>query len=115
MWTGGEILRCGERIYKKQFWFNEEEVMALKEKSSKAGMKECEFIRKILLGYELKEKPDERFYETIKQMRIISNNLNQIAKKAHALNYIDEVAYRKESENWHSFIEEVKDTYLVIK
>ena len=101
------------RTHKKQFWFNEEEVLTLKDKSFKAGMNESDFIRKMLLGYKLKEKPDDRFYESLKLMRSISNNINQIAKKAHSLNYIDEVAYKKEADKWHSFINDIKNKYLI--
>jgi len=114
MERGGK-LKCGSRTHKKQFWFNEKEVLALKEKSSKAGMNESDFIRKMLMEYKLKEKPDDRFYESMKLMRSMSNNLNQIAKKAHSLNYIDEVAYKKEADKWHSFINDIKDKYLINK
>lgn len=106
-------MRGGSRIYKKQFWFNEEEVLTLKNKSFSSGMNESDFIRKMLLGYQLKEKPDDRFYEYMKLLRTIANNLNQIAKKAHSLNYVDEVAYAKELDKLHDFIRKIKDTYLI--
>ncbi|MEI3402412.1 MAG: plasmid mobilization relaxosome protein MobC [Clostridia bacterium] len=37
----------------------------------------------------------------MKEMRAIGNNLNQIARKAHSLNFIDELLYRKEAEKWN--------------
>jgi len=104
-----------QREIKKQFWFNEEEAKILKDKAYKAGMTESNFIRKILLGYQLKEKPDATFYEVIKLMRSISNNINQIAKKAHSLNYIDEVAYKKEAARWCELLNNIKDKYLINK
>lgn len=109
----GEILKCGNRVYKKQFWFNEEEVLTLKDKAFKAGMNESDFIRRMLLGYKLKEKPDKEFYESIKLLRNVANNLNQIAKKANTLNYIDEVAYKKETDRLHNFITDIKDKFLI--
>ena len=56
-------MKCGNRVYKKQFWFNEEEVLTLKDKAFKAGMNESDFIRKMLMGYKLKEKPGKEFYD----------------------------------------------------
>lgn len=106
-------MKCGNRVYKKQFWFNEEEVLTLKDKAFKAGMNESDFIRRMLLGYKLKEKPDKEFYESIKLLRNVANNLNQIAKKANTLNYIDEVAYKKETDRLHNFITDIKDKFLI--
>ena len=55
------------RNIKKQFWFNDEECQALKDNSLKAGLTESEYIRKVIMGYKLKEKPDERFYENVEE------------------------------------------------
>jgi len=61
-------------------------------------MNESDFVRGLILGYKLKVKPDEEFYASIKLLRSISNNLNQIAAKAHSLGFVDELSYRKEVE-----------------
>ena len=101
------------RIYKKQFWLNQEELIALKTKAEKANMNESELVRKILLDYQIKEKPDEKFYEVMKYMRAISNNINQIAKKANSLNFIDEMFYKEEAIKWNDFIDKVKEEFLL--
>lgn len=69
------------RNKKKQFWFHEEECNILTINSTKAGLSESEYIRELLVGYKLKEKPDDRFYENLKVFRLLVNNMNQIAKK----------------------------------
>lgn len=101
------------RTHKKQFWFNDEEKYLLAKKSKEAGMKECDYVRKVVLGYKIKEKPDERFYNAIKMMRTTANNLNQIAKKAHTFGFIDELAYKKEVEKLNNFILDIKTKYLL--
>lgn len=103
------------RNIKKQFWFNEEECQILKEKSLKSGLTESEYIRKIIKGYKLKEKPDERFYETMKMLRNTANNLNQLAKRANLNGFIDEVAYKKEVEKLDDFIYEIKSKFLLFE
>lgn len=101
------------RIYKKQFWLNNEEVENLKIKSDKAGMNESEYIRKLILGYKLREKPDDRFYEVMKQLRLIGNNLNQIAKKANSLGFVDCQLYKQEVAKLDDFILDIKKHYLL--
>lgn len=100
------------RTHKKQFWFNDEEEAALIEKSFLSGMNESDFVRGLVLGYELKSKPDEEFYSSIKLLRSISNNLNQIATKAHTLGFIDKASYKEEVEKMDSIIDEIKSKFL---
>ena len=101
------------RTIKKQFWFNEEERDLLKKKAMDSGMNESEYIRKVVLGYKLKERPDDRFYDVMKTLRNTSNNLNQIATKAHALGFIDELAYKQEVEQLDKFIDDIKKQFLL--
>ena len=65
------------------------------------------------MGVKIREKPDNRFYEEMKQLRSIGNNLNQIAKKANSLNFIDYVSYQKETEKLNQFIIQIKKEFLL--
>ncbi len=38
----------------------------LKKKSKKVGVNESTLIRNLVMGFEPKEKPDERFYDSLK-------------------------------------------------
>jgi len=101
------------RVYKKNFWFNEEEKRILSEKSLSVGMNESDYIRSLVLDYKPKEKPDDRFYEVMKTLRNTSNNLNQIAKRANMLGYIDVSAYWQEVENLNRFIDQIRMKFLM--
>ena len=59
---------------------NEEENRILNEKVKKSGLNKSEFFRKIILDYQLKEKPDEKFYEILSQLRGMATNLNQMSR-----------------------------------
>jgi len=100
------------REIKKQFWLNEEEAKLLSKRANNAGLSESELLRFFIRGYEPREKPDDKFYESIKQLRLFGINLNQIAHKANATNVIDKDMYLRESENWHRFVESIKDEFL---
>ena len=66
------------RNIKINIFLNEEENKILNEKVKKSGLNKSEFFRKIILDYRLKEKPDEKFYEILSQLRGMATNLNQI-------------------------------------
>lgn len=68
------------RNIKINVFLNEEENNMLNEKTKKSGLNKSEFFRKIILDYQLKEQPDERFYEILSQLRGMANNLNQMAR-----------------------------------
>lgn len=101
------------RSIKKQFWLNEQENELLALNSTKAGLTESDYLRYIILGYTLKEKPDERFYEVMKQMRSIAHNLNQLTVKAHSLGFIDELSLNKQKELWIDFMDKIKKEFLI--
>ena len=100
------------REIKKQVWLNEEESKLLSQRAYNAGLTESDLLRFLIRGYEPREKPDDRFYESIKQLRLFGINLNQIARKANSINHIDKDLFVRESENWHKFVEQIKDEFL---
>ena len=73
-----------KRRVKKQFWLSPQDARELKRKAKLCGITETAVIRILLHGYEPKEKPDARFYEAMRQLSAIGNNINQIARKANA-------------------------------
>jgi len=71
-----------KRTVKKQFWFSKVEAQDLKKKAKKACLTEAALIRLLLRGYEPREKPDERFYDAMRELSAIGNNINQLAANA---------------------------------
>ena len=102
-----------KRNIKKQIWLNREEATQLKKQAKKSGLNEATLLRNLIMNFQPREKPDDRFYEAIKQLRYIGNNLNQIAKKANHLNYIDRDSYNKETEKLNKFIIDIKKEFLI--
>ena len=54
-----------------------------------------DYVRKIIMKAELKEKHDYELYNVMKELTKIGINLNQLAKKANTLNFIDKDEYKK--------------------
>lgn len=68
------------RNIKINIFLNEDEKKIFDDKAKKSGLSKSEFFRKIILDYQLKEQPDERFYEILSLLRNMANNLNQMAR-----------------------------------
>ena len=96
-----------QRRIKKQFWLSPQDARELKRKAELCGITETAVIRILLHGYEPKEKPDTRFYEAMRQLSAIGNNINQLAVKANTLGFVDQVQYRKETDKLERVIAEL--------
>ena len=60
----------------------------------------------------IRERPDEKFYDAIKELRTIGINLNQIAHKCNALGIVDPI-YQEEARKWNEFIIDIKKKFLL--
>lgn len=100
------------KTHKVQFWLSDEEYQEFIKKSESSGMNRSDYFRAYVIGTKLKEKPDDRFYQHLKLLRSTSNNLNQIAKKAHSLDFIDEPLLKKEVDKIDNMIDSLKLEYL---
>ena len=89
-----------------------DEAQELQKKAKKACLSEAGLIRLLLRGYEPREKPDERFYDVMRELSSIGNNINQLAVKANALGFVDAPQLKKEAERWHKFQADIERTYL---
>ena len=93
--------------------FPPQDARELKRKAKLCGITETAVIRILLHGYEPKEKPDARFYEAMRQLSAIGNNINQLAVKANTLGFIDAPMLKTEALRWHSFRQTSKRCFSV--
>ena len=105
-------MKMSKRTIKKQFWLSRIEAQDLQKKAKKACLSEAGLIRLLLKGYEPREKPDADFYEAMKELSAIGNNINQLAVKANSLGFVDAPQLKKEAERWHKFQADMERTYL---
>mgnify|MGYP004642819305 FL=1 len=100
------------RTVKKQFWFSRDEAQDLQKKAKKTCLTEAALVRLLVRGYEPKERPDERFYDVMRQLSSIGNNINQLAAQANSLSFVDAQKLQKESERWNKFQADVERQFL---
>ncbi len=103
------IMRKG---IKKQFWFSKDDADDLRHKAECACMSEAALIRLLLRGYHPKEKPDRSFFDAMNKLSLISSNINQLAKKANSLNFIDAPMLYREAEAWQRFRADLERRFI---
>ena len=97
---------------KKQFWFSPQDAQEFKRKAELCGVSESAVIRILLRGYEPREKTDAIFYDTMRELSAIGNNINQLAAKANALGFIDTPMLKNEALRWHKLQAAIEREYL---
>ena len=100
------------RTIKKQFWVNESEEKLLKDKSKNANISEADFLRNCINGFQVKEKPDENFYQVLKDLRGIAVNINQLARSSNRCGYYDGKEYNRDIQKISDFIIDIQEMYL---
>ena len=93
-------------------WLDEDEKKKLNDNASKTGLSISSYLRSLIVGYKPKELPSDDLYELLNQIRRIGNNLNQIARKANALNFIDVPSYKYECARLKKLEDEIKKKLL---
>ena len=101
-----------KRNIQKIVRFNRKEAQNLAAKAKKACLSEAGLIRLLIRGYKPKEKPDDRFYDVMRENSSIGNNINKLATKANTLGFIDAPMLKNEAAKWNKFQSEIKRTYL---
>lgn len=62
---------------------NEEEHRYLKEQVELSGFTTEQYLRRLIAGKEIRQRPPEKMTELLRQLSAIGNNINQIAKIAN--------------------------------
>ena len=87
---GGSMRKRNNLI---QIWLSDDELEKLSTQAAKCGLSRAAFLRQLICGFQPKELPPPDFYPMMRQLYYCGNNLNQIARKAHALGVIDAEKY----------------------
>lgn len=95
------------------FRLNENEAEHLQDLVRKSGRSREAFLRDMIKGYRLSEKPDLEFYKIMRELSAIGNRINQLAVKANALGFVDTPMLNEEARKWHEFQIDIRKKYLL--
>jgi|GEM_PF-540460 hypothetical protein len=102
------------RNIKINIFLNAEEKNIFEDKVKKSGLNKSEFFRKIILDYQLKEQPDERFYEILSLLRNMANNLNQMARTYNRYQgYMERNEFAPLLNQIQDFVLSMQEVYLI--
>ena len=100
------------RNIQKIIRLNRSEAQDLQKKAKKACVSEAGLIRLLLKGYEPREKPDEKFYDAMRELSAIGNNITQLSVKANTLGFVDAPMLKREAQRWHKFQADIERVFL---
>lgn len=95
------------------FRLTDEEAEQLHELVRRSGRSREAFLREMVNGYQLCEKPDPEFYKMMRELSAIGNRINQLAAKANALGFVDAPMLNEEARKWHEFQIDIRKKYLL--
>ena len=95
------------------FRLTNDEAEQLHELVRKSGRSREAFLREMVKGYQLCEKPDPEFYRIMRELSAIGNRINQLAAKANALGFVDAPMLNEEARKWHEFQIDIRKKYLL--
>lgn len=82
-----------KRNIKITFRMNKEEKDRLRKLVQKSGLSQEAYIRQLIAGVIPRDQPPPDYYNMMRELYRVGNNLNQIAQKAHALEAMDAARY----------------------
>ena len=81
------------RQHKIEVRLNDEEYFKLEDTISLMGTNRSEYLRKLIVGTRIKEKPPDNFYKYMKEFSLLGSNLNQIAERINTITKIEDWEY----------------------
>ena len=85
----------------------EDELARLKAAAGAAGWSQEAYLRALIGGIEPRPKPPPDYLAMARELHAIGSNLNQIARKAHALGIVDAARYEAEAQRLNAALAEI--------
>ena len=81
-----------------QHWLNGAEAKRLRNNAGLCGMNVSEYVRQLINGYAPVCVPPTPYFNLIKELRAIGNNMHQIAYRANSMHLLDTPYYKKNAD-----------------
>lgn len=95
------------------FRLNHKEAEALDKKVKKSGISREAYLRHLITGVVPKDSPPPDYYSMMRELHKVGNNLNQIAKKANALNIIDVKRYEETVKEYERVVQSIVEAVVL--
>ena len=103
-----------KRNCRVQVRLDNKEYQAFMKRVKKTGLSQEVYLRHLISGLVPQEAPPSEYFDFMKELYRVGNNLNQVAQKAHVLNVIDVQRYdrRRQKRETHPIL---RSEYSIIE
>lgn len=71
-------------------WLSNRELAHLKRQCELSGLTANAYLRKLLLGEDVRPRPPDEYAALLRELSALGNNLNQLARKANGLGTVSQ-------------------------
>ena len=96
-----------KRNCRVQVRLDRDEYHAFMKSVKKTGLSQEVYLRHLIKGEFPREAPPPEYFDFIRELHNVGNNLNQVAQKAHVLNVIDVKRYDENCRRLEKLIRDV--------
>lgn len=96
-----------------QFWLDKKEAENFQKKVRRSGLSREAYLRHLINGLVPKDTPPPAYFDFMRELHQIGNNLNQIAQKAHVLNVIDVQRYDAAMRRFEQIVEQITEAVIL--
>lgn len=101
-----------KRTIRKYYTLNRKEAEELKKKARKACRSEAGLVRELLRGYEPREKPGDEFYEAMRGVSNMADNLQSIINTTRGIKLDENKILSDEILRWRKFQADIERRFL---
>ena len=96
-----------------QFWLDKKEAEAFNKKVKSSGLSREVYLRHLINGLVPQDAPPPTYFDFIRELHGIGNNLIQIAQKAHVLGVVDERRYDEEMKKLARLVRDITKAVIL--
>lgn len=108
-----ELIRMRKRNCRVQVRLDSKEYQTFMKQVKKAGLSQEVYLRHLINGVVPQDAPPLEYFDFMRELHRVGNNLNQIAQKAHVLNVIDAPRYDTAARQLDTLIREITKAVIL--
>lgn len=101
-----------KRTIRKYYTLNRKEAEELKKKARKACRSEAGLVRELVKGYEPREKPSDEFYDAMREVSKMADNLQRILNTTSGISPEENQMLSDEIMRWRKFQADIERRFL---
>lgn len=92
---------------------NRKEAEALNKRVKKSRISREAYLRHLINGVVPQDAPPPEYFDFMRELHMVGNNLNQIAQKAHVLNVIDAPRYDAAVHQFEKVVRDITEAVIL--